>query len=79
MTKNQREKHIAELNAVLVNAGATLDRWGMYHINKYKFDTRAVNIKIYHENIKFKSVPMTKTDVAKFEKYVDYLKNKKEE
>jgi len=76
MTKIQREKHINQLNTILEQAGATLDRWGMYHIGKYKFDTREVNMKIYHEKIKFKSVPMTKIEILWFQNYIELIKKK---
>jgi len=76
MTKIQREKHIGQLNTILEQAGAKLDRWGMYHIGNYKFDTREVNIKIYHNNIKFKSVPMTKIEILWFQNYVELIKKK---
>ena len=79
MTKIQRQKHIAQLNTILEEAGATIDRWGQYHIGKYKFDTREVNMKIYHENIKFKSVPMTKIEILWFQNYVTQIKKKASE
>ena len=79
MTKIQRQKHIAQLNTILEEAGATLDRWGQYHIGNYKFDTREVNMKIYHNKIKFKSVPMTKIEILWFEKYVEQIKKKASE
>ena len=44
MTSTAREKHIANINSLLIKHGANLDRHGMYHIGKYKFDTRKVNL-----------------------------------
>ena len=68
MTSIAREKHIVSINALLVKHGANLDRYGMYHINDYKFDTRAVNLKIHHGKIKIKSIPMMKITLESLEK-----------
>lgn len=73
MTKIQRQKHIATLNLILENAGATLDRWDQYHIGDYKFDTREVNIKIYKGKNKIQSTPMVKVSVEKFQEYVNKI------
>lgn len=73
MTKIQRQKHIAALNLILENAGATLDRWGQYHIGDYKFDTREVNIKIYKGKNKIQSTPMVKVSVEKFQEYINKI------
>ena len=74
MTKVQRRKHIDQLNTILETAGATLDRWGMYHIGNYKFDTREVNMKIYKDKTKVKSVPMMRIEIMWFQKYVELIK-----
>jgi len=79
MTKIQRQKHIAQLNTILEEAGATLDRWGMHHIGNYKIDTRETNMKIYHNKIKFKSEPMTKIEILWFQNYVEQIKKKASE
>jgi len=68
MTSTAREKHIADINSLLVKHGATLDRYGMYHINDYKFDTRAVNLKIFSGKIKIVSTPMGKLTLDVLEK-----------
>jgi len=68
MTSTAREKHIASINALLVKHGATLDRYGMYHIGNYKFDTRQINLKIYSGKIKIKSTPMMKITLESLEK-----------
>jgi len=68
MTSTARELHIASINALLVKHGATLDRYGTYHIGNYKFDTRAVNLKIYSGKIKIKSTPMMKVTLESLEK-----------
>jgi len=60
MTAKSRELHIASINALLVKHGATLDRYGMYHIGNYKFDTRQINLKIFSGKIKIVSTPMGK-------------------
>lgn len=79
MTKIQRQKHIDQLNTILEQAGATLDRWGQYHIGNYKFDTREVNMKVYHKQIKFRSEPMTKIEILWFQRYVEQIKKKASE
>ena len=68
MTSTAREKHIADINSLLIKHGATLDRWGMYHIGDYKFDTRAVNLKIFSGKIKIKSTPMMKVTLESLER-----------
>jgi len=68
MTSTAREKHIASINALLVKHGATLDRYGMYHIGNYKFDTRQINLKIYSGKIKIKSTPMMKVTLESLER-----------
>jgi len=68
MTSIAREKHIASINNLLVKYGATLDRWGMYHIGDYKFDTRQVNLKIYSGKVKIVSTPMGKLTLEVLEK-----------
>lgn len=71
MTKIQRQKHITALNIILEQAGATLDRWGMYHIGSYKFDTREVNLKVYKDKVKVSSKPMTGITVEYFQDYIN--------
>ena len=68
MTSTAREKHISSINALLIKHGATIDRYGMYHIGNYKFDTRAVNLKIYSGKIKIKSTPMMKVTLESLER-----------
>lgn len=63
-----RDNHIASLNALLTKYGATKDRWDMYHIGDYKFDTRKVNLKIFSGKIKIVSTPMGKLTLEAFEK-----------
>jgi hypothetical protein len=75
MTKIQRQKHIAALNTILENAGATEDRWGMYHIGDYKFDTREVNLKIYKDKAKISSKPMVRISIDEFQNYVNKIIN----
>jgi len=68
MTSTARENHISSINTLLIKHGANLDRYGMYHIGNYKFDTRAVNLKIYFGKIKIKSTPMMKITLESLEK-----------
>ena len=68
MASTARELHIASINALLVKHGANLDRYGMYHIGNYKFDTRAVNLKIFSGKIKIKSTPMMKVTLEALER-----------
>jgi len=68
MASTARGLHISAINALLVKHGATLDKYGMYHIGNYKFDTRAVNLKIHHGKIKIKSVPMMKVTLESLER-----------
>jgi len=75
MTKIQRQKHIAGLNTILENAGATLDRWDQYHIGEYKFDTKETNMKIYKGKNKIQSTPMVKVSIDKFQEYIDKIVN----
>lgn len=63
-----RELHIASINALLVKYGAVLDRYGTYKLGNYKFDTRAVNLKIFSGKIKIKSMVMTKLTLESLEK-----------
>jgi len=70
MTTTQRDNHIAEIENLLTKAGATKDRWGMFHIGERKFDTRKNNLKIYLNKTKVKSEPLTKIDLVWFEKYL---------
>jgi len=65
---NTRELHIASINALLVKHGAKLDRYGTYKLGNYKFDTRAVNLKIFSGKIKIKSTPMMKVDLELLER-----------
>jgi len=68
MASIAREKHIADINSTLVKYGANLDRYGTYRIGNYKFDTRAVNLKIHHGKIKIKSTPMMKVTLESLDK-----------
>jgi len=68
MTSVKRENHIAQINNLLIKYGATKDRWDMYHIGNYKFDTRAVNLKIYSGKVKIRSTPMMKIELESLEK-----------
>jgi len=76
MTKIQRQKHIDSLNTILINAGATIDRWGMYHLGEYKFDTRETNMKIYKGKIKVNSKPMVNILIEDFQNRIDKINNK---
>jgi len=76
MTKIQRQKHINDINTILENAGATLDRWGMYHIGEYKLDTREVNLKVYKNKNKIQSTPMTKISILDFQNYISRISSK---
>jgi len=68
MASIARENHIADINSLLIKYGAILDRWGMYHIGNYKFDTRAVNLKIFSGKVKIKSTPMMKITLESLER-----------
>jgi hypothetical protein len=70
MTTKQRENKITEIENLLVKYGATLDRWGMYHIGERKFDTRKVNLKVYRGKTKVKSETMSQVDLESFENYL---------
>jgi len=63
-----RENHIASINALFVKYGATLDRYGTYKLGNYKFDTRAVNLKIFSGKVKIKSTPMMKVTLESLER-----------
>jgi len=65
---NTRELHIASINNLLVKHGAVLDRCGTYKLGDYKFDTRAVNLKIFSGKIKIKSTPMMKVTLDSLER-----------
>jgi len=67
MTSAQRENHIAQINNLLMKYGATKDRWDMYHIGNYKFDTRQINLKIYSGKVKIRSTPMMKIELDSLE------------
>jgi|GEM_PF-2919651 len=68
MTANQKETQVTSINSLLIKYKATEDRWGMYHIGNRKFDTRKNNLKIYIENVKVRSQPLTKISLEMFEK-----------
>jgi len=74
-----RENHIASINALLIKYNATKDIYGMYHINDYKFDTRAVNLKIFSGKIKIKSVPMMKVTLESLERLLKIYSTKENE
>jgi len=76
LTKIQRLKHINDLNTILEQAGATIDRWGMYHIGEYKFDTRETNLKVYKAKNKISSQPMTKISILDFQNYISRISSK---
>jgi len=78
MASTARENHMASINALLIKHGAVLDRYGTYHINDYKFDTRAVNLKIHHGKIKIKSVPMMKVTLESLDKLLKIYAMKEE-
>jgi len=79
MASTARENHIASINSLLIKHGATLDRHGMYHIGNYKFDTRAVNLKIFSGKIKIVSTPMMKLTLEEFEKRLKIYVAREEE
>lgn len=74
MTKIQRQKHIQELNNILVNAGAELDRWGTYRLKDFKFDTRETNLKVYKGKQKILSKPMVRISTLEFKNYLNKIK-----
>jgi len=76
---NTRELHIASINNLLVKHGANLDKYGVYHIGDYKFDTRAVNLKIHHGKIKIKSTPMMKVTLESLDKLLKIYAMKESE
>jgi len=79
MASTARENHIADINSLLIKYGATLDRYGTYSIGNYKFDTRAVNLKIHHGKIKIKSVPMMKITLESLERLLKIYAMKESE
>jgi len=79
MASTARENHIASINALLIKHGAVLDRYGTYRIGDYKFDTRAVNLKIHHGKIKIKSTPMMKVTLESLERLLKIYSTKESE
>jgi len=79
MASTARENHIASINALLVKHGAYLDKYGTYRLGNYKFDTRAVNLKIHHGKIKIKSVPMMKVTLESLDKLLKIYAMKESE
>jgi len=74
MTKKQRAAHIEGLVAIVKSNGGRKDRWGMWHIGPYKFDTRKVNLKVYEKTsggfVKIFSKVMTKISYEEMAKMV---------
>jgi len=79
MASTARGLHISAINALLVKHGANLDRYGTYRIGDYKFDTRAVNLKIHHGKIKIKSTPMMKITLESLDKLLKIYAMKENE
>lgn len=77
MTKTERINHIEKINSILA-ANSLQDRWGMYHIGSYKFDTRKNNLKVYRHNVKIQSELLTNIGISWFEKYVIALNLKEQ-
>ena len=59
MTQAQRKKHIAAINAEIEAQGFEVNRYGIYHKDEYKIDTRPTNIKISKGDYKKLSVPIS--------------------
>jgi len=79
MASTIREKHIAEINSLLIKHGAVLDKYGTYRLGDYKFDTRAVNLKIFSGKIKIKSIPMMKVTLESLERSLKIYASKESE
>ena len=77
MASTQRENHITQINNLLMKHGATKDRWDIYHIGNYKFDTRQVNLKIYSGKVKIRSTPMMKIELESLEKLLKIYSKEK--
>ena len=67
MTKTDTQRE--QINSLLKQYGATLDRWQRYNIGQYVFDTRGErNIKIHKGQVKVYSETFIKTEPAKIER-----------
>lgn len=77
MTKAQKRRN--EINGILVAHGATIDRYGQYHIGNYKFDTRKTNLKIFNKvkgkkDDKIFSKAMGKLDISLVKTMVEKIR-----
>jgi hypothetical protein len=70
MTKTERENHIKALNTIIENHGFTANRFGIYHKDQYKIDTRDNNLKIWKEDFKALSKPLIQVTAMQLENYL---------
>lgn len=70
MTKTERNKHIDELNNVLILHGFTANRFGIFHNSTWKIDTRDNNLKIWHNDFKTVSKPLVQVTTKALDQYL---------
>ncbi len=70
MTKIQRQKHIESINKKLESLGFVANRFGIYHKDKIKIDTRETNIKIWRNDFKILSKPLVQISEKEIEKFI---------
>jgi hypothetical protein len=78
MTKAQRIKHIAAINDLLEQKGFEANRFGIYHKDSYKIDTRDTNLKVWKGDFKKLSKPLvqiTLDDMTKILSKLEDIKN----
>ena len=69
MTQVQRKKHVESINNQLESAGFIINRFGIYHKDNIKIDTRDNNIKIWKGDFKRFSKPIVQivfSDIVKY-------------
>jgi hypothetical protein len=75
MTKTDMQRE--QINSLLIQYGATLDRWQRYNISEYIFDTRGErNLKIYKGKVKIYSNTFIKTKVEEIERMLKRIVGK---
>jgi hypothetical protein len=70
MTQCQRAKHVTALNTIIESHGFEANRFGIYHKEQFKIDTRDTNIKIWKGDFKKLSKPLTQITPEQLEAYL---------
>ena len=63
MIQQEKRNHYEQVSQLMQQHGIKLNKWGLYHMGQYKFDTRNNYLNVYKNNIEIISKPMSQSAI----------------